>query len=1029
MSTNIDWSKIKKGFYGFEELAIEYVQEYYGLSWKHTGTTRDGNKDAYTIILGYRPFAATNEEWWMEAKYSQTTEYVTRYRLDPTLVSAILKGNVSKIVFVTNILINSKTISDIRQALALSIGCKDVDFCTQNTLEYWLCQNPLIYKKYFADDELVNFNHPNLALIEPMDFFASDLNCISFNESLRILEINHRYCAHLSIYSKESINARLKCAPNLKGIKILSPHNIFLQKGMNYISFDFILKENYAYRSTKLQKEHKMLPIPAFKLDDIDIYSKYSIEVNEHYDKYYKLISQNDAYNFIYKYYKKSFPQTIYLYGLSGVGKSSIIADFLYKIKNTSVLSFFAEMTEDMHTNIIIILKLICFIYFPYLPFEEINSEYLKKLNKNKYIPEFIVNLFSEKENSAIYSLLFKYINEDLLLFPIKLNINKRIIIIDDIHKTDSLIYGVLCKMALEINKRNLPVLFIFSGQEIVRNRNYEMLNKNCAIHEKELSISFNDCLNVLEENNIDTSIIRKVNLDSLFSNTLELLFFYEYIIDNKPVLKDFLSVNIACHLFFKEEILESYILKRFSELFKSNNMLEEICNKIYWQANGVEFSDNPETRKLLRNHLIKIHSITNRLVPYHDIYTKYFRKKYPYKVVISEEKSPIASFQYNDFSRTKEVIDELKILLKKQEYNIIYYTLDPIFQGGKSAQYKNYFNLNDYYQLFLFYAEACTHSSMEYSTKDIYKKIYSETKNVKHQSTIIIQICNKALWELTNSSFEWLEYDQAQIYLNDLKKQINELIKYKILKGKPQNSVRYHNAEVIRCLIASEIEDDDIEEIYEEISSSMLENKFYNRRLSFEIRYCLTIMQRSPEKAMEKLNYCNQYLQNQTNPNDKYFLWSGFYSAYLDMIINDNYHSSLIALDFMQKLHDKYFNDYRKCMYGMATYFYYRKKIEKGDALLFSDTFVMREKRPRLKGFYFLAIALHDVVTYKYINALVSLEKAQEIFNNIPSYNKLIAHNINLLKISSSSPIQIEYYTNGELKEDIYYLDLRCCW
>ena len=52
----IDWSSIINGAVGFEMLAQKYVasefQFPYG-AWKETPQTRDGNKDAYTIIIGY----------------------------------------------------------------------------------------------------------------------------------------------------------------------------------------------------------------------------------------------------------------------------------------------------------------------------------------------------------------------------------------------------------------------------------------------------------------------------------------------------------------------------------------------------------------------------------------------------------------------------------------------------------------------------------------------------------------------------------------------------------------------------------------------------------------------------------------------------------------------------------------------------------------------------------------------------------------------------------------------------------------
>ena len=107
-----DWKNIRRGFKGFEDLALEYVRkEFANGSWEHSPYTRDGNRDGYAVVFGYRPHALGQEEWWMEAKYSTEAERLTRYRLDATIVSAAIRGNISKIVFVTNISVSTKTIA------------------------------------------------------------------------------------------------------------------------------------------------------------------------------------------------------------------------------------------------------------------------------------------------------------------------------------------------------------------------------------------------------------------------------------------------------------------------------------------------------------------------------------------------------------------------------------------------------------------------------------------------------------------------------------------------------------------------------------------------------------------------------------------------------------------------------------------------------------------------------------------------------------------------------------------------------
>ena len=146
----IAWENIKDGFRGFERLALVFAKEHFpNPSWKKTGETRDGNTDAVAYVFGYQSNDKKQIQWWMEAKYSTEQALVTRYRLDATIVSAILAGDVKKVVFITNIAIRAKTILDIRNALTKATSCHDVQFCTKPVLENWLCKNPSIYQDFF----------------------------------------------------------------------------------------------------------------------------------------------------------------------------------------------------------------------------------------------------------------------------------------------------------------------------------------------------------------------------------------------------------------------------------------------------------------------------------------------------------------------------------------------------------------------------------------------------------------------------------------------------------------------------------------------------------------------------------------------------------------------------------------------------------------------------------------------------------------------------------------------------------------
>ena len=203
----IKWEEINEGPIGFEKLAVEYVEDkfkYPGGSWVPTQPTRDGNKDAYTIVIGFHPGVDLEETWWMEAKYSISKKktHLSRFRLDATVVSSIFNNRVSKIIFVTNIDIHSKTISDIRFALQKAIECNDVIFCTKTTLEYWLVQHPEAYKKYFQSELQVAPEDLRMFVSEDISLYQHP-NQLSFSEKSEYIYKNCDYLAYFKIVSPQ----------------------------------------------------------------------------------------------------------------------------------------------------------------------------------------------------------------------------------------------------------------------------------------------------------------------------------------------------------------------------------------------------------------------------------------------------------------------------------------------------------------------------------------------------------------------------------------------------------------------------------------------------------------------------------------------------------------------------------------------------------------------------------------------------------------------------------------------------------
>lgn len=1042
MKYKINWAGIREGHKGFEKLAVRYVQLEYDKRFQRTGDTRDGNKDAhlvrdgseteYTIVLGFRMSENACEEWWMEAKYSNTEERLTRYRLDPTLVSAILKGTVGRIIFVTNINVDTQTIIDIRQAVTSATNCKEVDFCTKDRLEYWLYQNKDVLNDFFPDYSGDDVQLPDLVLVEPMDFYTADKSALVFRESLRMLEIGRTYVARFSVYSSRTREVSILLANGIKGISGICPKKWALQPGINDMELQFYLSpKRYGYRSEKRKKEHAQLPQPAFRLEGINVFPKRSVTVSDNPWKNFSTPSQNGLFNKLKRNYtdflQKGETRVLFIRGQSGVGKTRVLDDFITYAGKSNCLIYASEMSGGLASDFEDVARCVDFICFPYLPAGSVNKNYLDELDSKRSVTKFYYDMICCAQDVETLARQFsRYISEDVRLFPKRFRGNPRVIIFDNTHAVSTLAINVIYKMIMELSMVCAPFMFILSGQTISHTEYYTELAKMISVSEDELQVTVDDCLSLLPKDRISPKARRLFQENFLFSNILEMLFFTQYLLDHGKSVKDFHDFSLLYRLFFHEDIMTTYIKRLFHDAVYEDPDTDTLCNEVYWNPSGADGADLPQGKKLLGYHLAKVDSLTGRLIPYHDIYTACYRRTYNCRSLF--EISFARLLEERDAAAIETAIEGIHQEFEKKHYIVVYYSLEPIYRDAFSAEYRNQIRQGDYYTLFYEYALSCAHCSMDYASGRMFERLYWETKELTRPDAQTRKVCNAALWELTNSTFEALNYVKAKGYADKLIKNTADLAARHIFKDDPRDSVRYHNANVIRGLIKSELQEADSASFFHISAEDMERHGFPNRAWSYRVRYSLTLMQRTPEDAVRILSECCTHYDRVGVTAEKYLFWAHFYLSYLKMIVYDDLSSEDDALLYLDRLHDRFFNDYRKAAFGMVVYFYYRGEIERGDRLLLSDSYVMRGKRPRLEGFFHLAYGLRNVITDNIQDALAELKKASAIFKDIPSYSELIQHNIGLLERGGRA-WPIRYYLGGPIEMGIYYLDIRGCW
>lgn len=1038
MKYKINWKKIDGGYKGFEKLAVRYVQTEYDSRFCQTSDTRDGNKDAvledeiYTIILGYQATSKSIEEWWMEAKYSDSREILPRYRLDATLVSAILKGNVKHIFFVTNTNIQSQVINDIRQAIIGTTVCQNVTFCTRTTLEYWLYENTDVLREFFPDYNNKPIELEKQVLVDKINYYTSVKINYIFKEKLSVLELGQIYCAEFSVFSsvQEIVTLRLNSA--LNGIKFMGRHKYTLHNGINNIYFEFMLKENYGYKSQKRHQEHMLLPEPSFQLGTLQIISADNILVNKDTVPQYDIISQkavkNEILNFFASIRNKTGTNLFYLYGQLGAGKSYVLNNYLNSSKRFMCPSFFCEMTGNYNYDLQNIIDCVNYIYFPFIPSDSITPDYLKQIGNNNYIPENYKKLISLHGNEEISIFLHKYISENVTLFPKRMYTNQRQIIIDDIHKASNIIINALYKIIIEQSMINAPLRILFSGQWV---RHTEIYTKLCSlvnVEEKELCITADDCLNLLSCPCINDRLRVYLNSNLLFSNIIELLMFARYVHESTKNIIDMETFQILYHLFFQERILDMYLKRLFDNTLSCDEEAAVFCNKVYWNLQGILRTNTEVEQKLLCQHIVKLDATAQRVIPYHDLYAKCYRKNFVCKQLLD---IPFAQLlEAGNCESIKSIANRLHTEYLRKNYILVYYTLEPIYTHANS--FKNLMDEIMYYTLFQDFAHSCAFCSIDYSGSILFERIYNETKLLYNPSQQIYMINIAALWELTNSTFESLKYKKALMLCDELQKRINYLAECAILVEAAKENIYYHNVNVIRSMIKSELQEGDCELFFQWTVDQMLAYHKQERLWSFRVRYSLTIMQRDYPKALQLLQQCKQYYESNNYLNEKNYLWSCFYISYIKMITSTEmrikHQEESMALLILEKVKDAFFNDYRKMIYGMILYYYSCNRKDEAEIFLMKDCHVLREKRPRLKGFEYLIFALQHILGGNSLSALNELKNAYTIFKHIPSYCNLIKHNMDLV-MAKCSIKSIQYYLGGYMEDDIYYIDIRGCW
>lgn len=1030
------WDKIKNDFRGFELLAVEYVQMEHNMNFEKTSETRDGNKDAVAVFINYRGGDKENRsEWWMEAKYSNNGRILDRYRLDPTVVSAIIEKNVKKVIVVTNQDIHSTAVSSLQKALYITRNI-DSFFCHKDILEYWLYTHIKVFHKYFPSVQ-VGEMPTKLTITKDIQLSRFSDNINSYNEPIKNVYLGETITASFSVYSPEEHITVISASSSLRGIRKISPKKIYLNKGINEVSFSFLLNENYGFRSKKKRTENSDLPALSFNLDEKRLITKDHVlvcpetNVQLQYPSQAKIIKQlSSSICSNAGVFNKNIH---YIYGAAGVGKSYAVQCILENIRDKHIYVYYDCFTGKENIDCSILSSITDYILFPYLPSKNIDKAFIDSIRKNSEISaitdSYIELCHKKGDNSQEITFWNQYCRSDNSILPHRISSDRILIVIDELDEAFPYIQKALFMLIRETVLSKVNCCFLIAGEEAA-SFDDEIINKK----EYYLELKETDIKSMLQSENIlnkDLPVLNK----SLYSRTspIEMFFFLQYLLHlSHPQTAE--DISVALTSFYHNELWDIYIKDRFDSCFRKNKNVQSLCNKIYWERGGRDrcSGDYEEENILLKNLLIR--EIKGRLYPYNDLYAHLYRRAFPPKR--ADDKRLFELVEVGDVDGIKKYESLCDKKYRAHDYTYVYHCLYEVFKHDTTA-FKNLIGSVRFCHISYMYAVSATHYAMDISAKDIWEKLYCSTEEDYLSVKAIFEYRLHAYWELTNTAFEWLQYDDAQSRCNELKKLTNEYLS--IFDKSNNDSIFLHNADVIQCMIASETMEDNENNKFLDSEASMKNNGWTARMHSFRIRYALTLMRRKPKDAYDILTDEEKWFsrhRNDSDQNDKYWYWATFYSAYL-LFTWKNDKSALPSLtNVLEEIRSCYFNDYRKMLFGTALLLYSNGNTDRADAFMKRDNIVLRKKRPRLAGFYETAMALSYVAHNDYKEASSHFSKAADYLDAVNSYSDITQHNIIVAKTlsehkSEQKQISIEfaYQDMFDSQRDVIYIDPRCCW
>lgn len=1055
---NIDWRKLKNGFSDFEKIAVDLVNNRDNddhCKWKQTKGTRDHNHDGIlvkektavstektAVFVGYSHNSL--DVWWMEAKYSsidgKKEQIMPRYRLDATIVSAILSKAVKKVVFVTNLNIASKTIFDLRKALISSTSCEQVVFYTRTQVEFWLLHQPFDYfNKYFPS---LAAHYGRISVSNPVIESGLELYGIGnnlFKESLTIVYTGFIYELHFFVVTQEKLHIMLDKAVNLHDIPE-DMKDLQLEVGENRFCFNIKIPEIIQHEPIHAKDVPGEYKAPlhielVYKMvngDSLSIPPKGVVDIVDSDTFLVDIPSQTNICEELTNITVKSLNNSnvgfsiALLEGKSGVGKSFVLKKYRQELSaclDNSVCNYY-QFNGDQIIDSRLVKQMLMFILFPYIDYASLDQQYMESLQEVAQMPKMFWKFVSPKED--LESFMRFYDNWELIstVLTKEIRVNARILICDDLHKLDDRVSSVFYDLIKLFGIYNYPVFLVIASQKAIDSSKKYIQ----PIYEKQLEISSDDVKKVLE------SRIAHFELNDpspLFGSVPELIYFIKYLSQLGEEINGYEELRLFYNLYRQSGILKNEIVSKFRQVFDQHENVIPLCSCIYYTSPGIHMqlvNEGPELKKakdiLVSKELIKKDE-NDYYTAWHDTYKEIYRSTF--ELVSCKEieipfqntydKKNLFVLQGTEKNAIKILLDSLKDLYTEQKFYSIYYILENIYtQTSKREQYKNQVSSEHYYMLFAYFCYANTNAGSQHSGIEMFSELYQQTQNSK--SIIVQSIHYIILWELINSLYESGKYEEAMSHV-ELFEAVPESVKFNWVYLFEWDYNSLHNSVKSADLLIQS------ERGINCISKIPGPQQLHNKDISYtSYRLILCNLTNDYESAIKILRNYNQIIQNDDSFDCKSKYAYDFTVKFFDCMENRIDISEVIEANKIIK--QEFLNDYNRhiCIISALAL------IKKGPELCETYSLeYLKSSRPlkyRQKAFQEALFALICLAKGKKSDAIVHLKKEQEIFSEYKTYLPVILHNIKFIEDCSFSITAVDFYIGKSMESGKYYIDIR---